>query len=828
MKHVAPANLVHMDAFGRSRTGVSPTDATRLLHKCRASAMQRLSAAASGVMNKVDDTLFELADKAENNAIQTLYFDAMREVRIRRGSIETAFGSRLVERYNQAVKGESGSGAGSAFLDGPELTLGLVEDDDLEESLAVDGMVSKVRELCESELFAFDLRMGVLLDRPELKPEDNPLAPEAICTTFREACDQLGSGIQIRLILLKLFDKFAAALLPQLYCDLNRYLIDNEVLPKIPQSKPTRSSTPTVPSPTAGSAEAAPVSQAAPIGQAAPVGQSVAVGQAAPVQTSTTAGDNVLATLHQLLAMGASVPGAPQAKPGSVGLCTLQQLTQLQRGHVEQVPGASVVLNAAQLESGGVNVLHQLKQAPIGEGGGRIDDLTVDIVAMLFDFVLEDREIPDFMKALIGRLQIPILKVAMLDRSVFSKRTHPARRLVNALADAAVGWTEADQANNPVFAKAQAVVNRVLSDFEDDVALFAELLAEFELFRTEAEHEAEQRAKDSVKLVQGKEQLDQAKNLARREVARRTSTEGIPPAVRYFLKQHWVDFLTVAHMAQSEDGEQWQSAVDVMDRLVWSVEPKATVEDRAQLVRLLPGLLRDLREGMEIISVEDNERATFLAELATLHARAVSGRNSRSGSEEQPAGQAVCGRETRAAEPQPEPLLDDMAEERREPFADVLRYGTEQPGGDVGGPGRDSHADTPTGLAQGDEGDDEDRVVEEITLEGVGESALAPEEADEYLELAQGLQLGTWIEFTGDDGMTYRARLTWVSSATGVYLFTDCKGLKAGERTPPGLAAEFRRRTASIIKRVPLFDRAVSSLMDGLKRRQAGAVSASA
>ncbi len=208
------------------------------------------------------------------------------------------------------------------------------------------------------------------------------------------------------------------------------------------------------------------------------------------------------------------------------------------------------MLDAAQLASGGVNVLHQLKQAPIGEGGGRIDDLTVDIVAMLFDFVLEDREIPDFMKALIGRLQIPILKVAMLDRSVFSKRTHPARRLVNALADAAVGWTDADQANNPVYGKAEAVVHRVLGDFEDDVGLFAELLTEFELFRTEAEHEAEERAKDSVKVIQGKEQLEQAKKLARQEVACRTSSTDMPPAVRGFLRQHWADFLTVAHMAQ--------------------------------------------------------------------------------------------------------------------------------------------------------------------------------------------------------------------------------------------------------------------------------------
>ncbi len=810
MKPAAPVNLVHMDDYGRSRNGVSPSDASRLLHKCRASALERLAAAVSGVMNKVDDTLFELADKAENNAIQTLYFDAMREVRIRRGTIETEFSTRLVEGYNRAVKGERNPGPGSGFLSDPEPALGLVEDDDLEESLAVDGMASKVRESCESELMAFDKRMGALLGDPHLEAEGNPLAPEIICGVFRDACDQLSSGIQVRLILLKLFDKYAAASLPQLYCDLNRYLIDNDVLPKIPQSVPNRTSVP----------------------RAQPPGPAPA--QAAPSEGTSAEGGNVLAALHQLLALNASAHNAAAVGVGHVRPGTLQRLTQLQRGDLAQVPGASVVLDATQLASGGVNVLHQLKAAPIGEGGGGIDDLTIDIVAMLFDFVLDDREIPDFMKALIGRLQIPILKVAMLDRSVFSKRTHPARRLVNALADAAVGSTEVDQANNPVFGKAQTVIHRVLSEFEDNVGLFGELLEEFERFRAEVEREAEQRAKDSVKVIQGKEQLDQAKALARESVARRTLNTDMPSGLRHFLKEHWVDLLTVAHMVDGECGRQWQSALDVMDRLVWSVELKTAAEDRAQLIRMLPKLLRDLKEGMEIISVDARTRGAFLAELATFHARAVSRSHSQTEQGHDPSVGPEPASEARGATADQHSPDDDFEADRHEPFADVLRYGAQERGHASGVtaresfPDADAHVSEPEAPRVATDGDDEEMLVEEITIEDVGEGATAPEEADDYLALAQSLQLGTWVEFCGDEGTKLRARLTWASSATRVYLFTDRKGLMAVERTPAGLAAEFRRAGATIIKRVPLFDRAVSGLMDGLKRRQAGAVSASA
>ncbi len=822
MKHAAPLNLVHIDEYGRSRKGVSPGDASRLLHKCRALALERLTAAVSGVMNKVDDNLFELADKAENNAIQSIYFDAMREVRIRRGNIETEFSTRLVEGYNRAVKGERGTGLAPGSLNDPEPALGLVEDDDLEESLAVDGMASKVRESCEAELLAFDKRMGVLLGDPDLEGEGNPLAPEIICGTFREACDPLSSGIQVRLILLKLFDKYAAVLLPQLYSDLNRYLIDNDVLPKIPQSTPHRSSVPRVQPP--GPAVAQPPTPAV----AQPPGPTAV--HSAPPQWGRAEGGNALAALHQLLALNASAQNASGVAVRHVRAGTLERLTQLQRGDLDQVPGASLVLDAAQLASGGVNVLHQLKEAPIHEASAGVDDLTIDIVAMLFDFVLDDRGIPDFMKALIGRLQIPMLKVAMLDRSVFSKRTHPARRLVNALADAAVGWTEVDQTNNPVFAKARTVIHRVLGEFEEDVGLFGELLEEFERFRADVEREAEQRAKASVKVIQGKEQLDQAKALARKTVARRISGTDMPSGLRHFLKAHWADFLTVAYMADGECGRQWQSAVDVMDGLVWSVEPKTAAEDRAQLVRMLPKLLRDLKEGMEIISVDAETRSTFLAELANFHARAVS-RTAR-GHHAPPGPEPAI--EAGSAAPDQHLPVGDLGEQRREPFADVLRYGGAAHGDDASAVSREPLPDTDAlvpeqaALPPATDADGEDMLVEEITIQDLGEAAVNPEDADEYLELAQSLQLGTWVEFRHDDGAKLRARLTWVSSATGVYLFTDRKGLMAVERTPAGLAAEFRRASAIVIKRVPLFDRAVSSLMDGMKRGQAGAVPASA
>jgi hypothetical protein len=105
------------------------------------------------------------------------------------------------------------------------------------------------------------------------------------------------------------------------------------------------------------------------------------------------------------------------------------------------------------------------------------------MVAMLFECMLDDRNLPDSLKALIGRLQIPLVKVAVLDKSFFSRSSHPARRLLNEIANAAMGWgTCDDHERDSLYVRIDQVVQRLLNDFVDDPAIFSELLADFLAF----------------------------------------------------------------------------------------------------------------------------------------------------------------------------------------------------------------------------------------------------------------------------------------------------------------------------------------------------------
>lgn len=760
-------NIVHIDEFERARKGFSSQEAVGLLRECRELTLRNLSAALVRMMGKVDDALFELAEKAESNAVQSLYFDAMREVRLKRASMEIGFKAQLMEGFNREIRKENESAELSAAAASPRMEeLDLVEHDALEESLAVSNMVSKIEVGCKEELGLLNRRIGYLLNDPELSRAKNPIGPEVVCTAFREACGDVESGIKVKLIILKLFDRYVASesMLP-LYREINKLLIERGVLPELRHEVKRTGANRLQPPP--GVAGPAPVGT----GIAAPAGD-----------------EDVFATLQQLMyraVPGGAPAGLPVGAGGGVGAAVgapgfMNTLTLLQQGNSELVAGTIGSLNSADLVSGSVNVIRNIQASGIAANVGTVDGMIIDVVAMLFDYILDDADIPPGMKALIGRLQIPLLKVGMLDKTFFSRKSHPARRLLNALAEAAVGWNgDQDQA---LYKKIHEIVQRVLVEFESDVTLFDGLLEDFTAFTEQERQKAAHLEQQSARMVQGKERLRIAKQRVRIEVERRCRVV-VPRFVRQFLVNYWQNLLLVTFIKEGEESIEWKRNLTTMDNLVWSLQPKTSAVERDRLVKLLPSLLRLLREGATLISMREEDFQTFLEQLATTHATIVN----------------TVPREFEAANDAG--VADDPLAEPRPQDVEPIR--------------EDAAVTTATLHRLVEAGHID---AEEIVL---GSEDPAPEERieDDFVERVRALRQGMWLEFVQEDGAPVRAKLTWISPVTGVYLFTNRQGLKACDKTVQGLAAELRRGHARILDDAPLFERAVSSVIDGLRKQ---------
>lgn len=770
--------VVHMNEYERSRRGLDQRRANELLRACRDQAKQHLRAAVGRMLDKVDDALFELAEKAENNAVQSQYFDAMREVRIKRSEMERIFQSTLIDGFNAAVAPASADSVDSR--DGDAMELDLVGDDEMEENLAVTNMIQKIETGCTQELGLLDRRMGHLLDDEALERHANPVGPRVLCNAFLQACSPVESGLKVKLIILKLYDRYVVSedILP-LYKTLNRFLVSQNVLPELRHRAPAKPRTAS-----AGGAAAAGNEAQEPVGE-------------------EDQGVDLFAALQQLAPAGggygvpggvgggvAGTGGGGSGIGGTVPAGFLQGLTMLQQG-----TGGYAGLDARALGGGTVNVIHDVKAAALAEGVGGLDALIIDVVSMLFDYILDDRDIPDPMKALIGRLQIPMLKIAMQDQAFFNRKSHPARRLLNALAEAAAGWNPDDR-DSTLYQTVESIVQRVQSEFDDDVALFEELLEELEAFMAEEAERASEQEAASTGLLRSKEQLHYAKQYVEEEIAHRTRNLSLPAFIRSFMVNYWKNYLLVTLVREGEGSLEWKRALTVTDNLLWSIRPKLASE-RDRLVRMLPGLLQSLREGMELVAMSDDSYQAFLSQLGDLHAQVVQ----RARADVETEAQELSAADPLAADPladelddiegQVDELADTMdAEAHAAAHATLHRLLDEQ------------------GLGELD--------VEEIILDESGNEHEVME--DEFTEMARSLQQGGWVEFVRESGETVRAKLTWISPVTGSYLFTNRKGLKEADMTLQGLAAEFRRGSARPIDAVPLFDRAVSHMLDGLQQ----------
>jgi hypothetical protein len=420
------------------------------------------------------------------------------------------------------------------------------------------------------------------------------------------------------------------------------------------------------------------------------------------------------------------------------------------------------------------NVLRDLQESPVGARANQLEAMTLELVAMLFDFIFETRDLPDSIKALVGRLQIPVLKAAMLDGAFFSKKSHPSRLLVNALADAGIGWSPTMGQDDPLYRKIEQIVHRVLDDFTDDVGLFDELRKDLEAFLADEERAAEATIQSTADEINQRDHHEIAQLVAQSEIERRLREFPAPNFLASFLREKWVNTLTQIHLNEGEESEAWNSALGTLDDLVWSVQPKRLTEDRRKLVAMLRNLLKQLHGGLHNVTWEPGERESFMSNLVEAHAAAV--------------------KPSLASTPLPTVAV-----------AEAATAAAEQ------------------ATAKGDiEAATKARALAEAMTPAppAPEPELVPEPVqDRFAEVAASLERGMWVEFEGEDGHLAFAKLAWVSPLRGTYLFTNRQGQKAVSLTADELAERFRTDRARLVEAAPLVDRAFVSMMARLEEK---------
>jgi len=739
-----------------------PRELAKILADCRDIAVHRLLLSFTALLDRVCDMLMDRAGKSDVRDDQQLILEARQVLIADRASLMAEFEKRLRAHIEDHVSGRAELKADFSKVDASKLAL--VDLTTVDESVLIGNIVRVIENVCHEELITLNRGIGHLLGKSVLENAANPLGPSTIVAAFAEALGTLEAESRVKFLILKELNQAPLGEVAAIYADVNRHLANLRIIPpgsvrkaaaRAPaaQRKRPTDERPDAPQPAPEMDVMAMFRRAASHGGFPLSGHPAPPTRVLPALPPTPAG---------------YVPSPPiVATPG-----LREGLTRLQAGQTQfDVEGMQIAFSG--IPEGLHNVLRDLQESPLGRRANQLEAMTIEMVAMLFDFIFETRDLPDGIKALLARLQIPVLKVAMLDGAFFAKKTHPSRLLVNALAAAGLGWSPAMGQDDPLYRTIERIVHRIIDGFADNLGIFEELRAELEKFLAAEEQAAEENFSTTAEAINEGDRKDLAGVIAKSEIERRVESYPIPRFLAQFMRHKWQVALEGIYLRDGDDSDAWGSSVATLEDLVWSVQPKKAPEDRKHLVALLPSLLKRLAAGVPPQQWGPGEREAFMANLVEAHAAAV--KPSLAATTSPTAAMAEAARaEAEAAKASG----NKEAAARAEALASAM---------------------APAEPAMPEPGAE---VVE-----------------DDYLEIARSLDRGMWVEFEDADGQLSFAKLAWISPLRGTYLFTNRQGQKAVSMTAEELAEQFRGNRARLVEAEPLIDRAFTSVISELTDR---------
>ncbi|MEW5008424.1 MAG: DUF1631 family protein [Cycloclasticus sp.] len=644
-----------------------------------------------------------------------------------------------------------------------ETGLSLLAIDEVENKLLLEGYISGCEGRLSKLLHALRSRIEFVTKTDGLNESKNPFGPSVLMNSYADLIQAESFSQEVENILYQSFSEIVLSGLGEVLDTINELFIDAGVLPKIP-IKRSRS----VVNKGANTASPVhPVQQPAysPQQFSSPLQQLVN-----PSDLPATAVQNMAVANTQLdPVLYGNLLGMAQAYRGSAGENVKTDGLQVAG---EQLPTNELISTLTSIQHAGADT-QQSVRAQIGtkiqidgqrQPYAEQDDTLIDVVAMFFDVILQDRHLPDVVRAMIAQLQIPILKVAMMDKDFFAKKSHPARQFLNALSQAGLGVSEKNtKIKNSVFEKMESLVARVLMDFDSDIVIFADLFAEFELFMQQQQRQVDVIEERSRAATRSSEQLELTKRKAAYEVALRLNGQTIPEFVQVFLDSVWNDVLVLALLRHEREPQEVGKCLQVIERLLCSVNKPGSVAEKKAILANLGRLLKDLKVGLDNISYDFHQSAQFFKELESWHRHLLL-----AGSDE-PVAELDTGNEV---------SMVDLSEELS--MASL-----------------------------------EESLLQELESE---QSAMPN---DKFSKRSNKMQVGDWIEYNNEAGELLRAKLSWKSSVTSSCLFVDDRGGKALDVKLVDFSEALREKKIRLLgqEKEPLVERVLAGMKNFIKGR---------
>jgi len=711
-------------------------------------------------MAEFETQLIRLADKAPNEQ-QNGYFDSVHELKRGRADVVPRF-LRYIEN-SLAHLGEDVAQPTRALKAVPTKThLALTDGDQLDESLVLADIATKVEVRVREPLYALGNRFGVLAGTPRMAAETMPLGPRPIIDGLRHATSGLDLVLEHRLVLYRCFERVVLIGIASFYNTLNDYLVEQGILSHLHMLAARVGPGSTA----AGVANARWAGDSGAAANRAEVGESPATaapasGAPSVVPTDSPRGANLprqdthapdlFGNLRQLLG---ECRRAEAYTASSEDMQSVLTALQTRQAAAVTATKKQALYSGEQIKQEMLAVLRELSADGRAPRIAEEDSDTIDLIAMLFEFLSRRARSDGITNWVLIKLQMPILRVAFKDKSFFSNKAHPARQVLSSIVEFCQIWVDETQAQNDpeLVGKLQFVTNQIASEYKGDIAVFSQTLQDLSEHSDVIAHNLERAERRYVEAARGREELERSRTQASAAISERIARNNPNEFLRMLLEQAWTDVLAVSLLRDGEASSNYTRRLEVVDQLLAgdgkpsrSVPTDLSAEVEAGLAQV----------GLHYADVQAILRKLFAA----------------------------------SADQGDDPISQTE-------LAIKLRGKAKLGAQRVTLPAAAVHA--------------------------AGEPANPPLTHQERaaFDRIRTLPPGTWFEFViNEQGDTERSKLSWYSTLTGRCLLINQRGVPTEELTLEQLARELAGERARIAgaEQDPLFDRAWSAIIETLK-----------
>ena len=590
-----------------------PRRVRRALEQVYNLVADEMARALERMLAEFEQQQFRHADQAANPGLQQAHFDTLRLLRQNRADLIPEYLSGL-----EAALAGIRDPAPAADLAPRRLTfndLRLIEDHELDEGSVLRAIASRHESRTSLPLHLLGQRFGVLAGAPAYDAERLPIGPQRLSNIFAKASRVLQIDLQPRLELFHCFDHYALNGYAQLVEAVNATLARENILPHLAYV-PVRIR-PTLASELSGEAGRERRERArAQAGRGEQPYTGWFGGEEAGHESSEdfTLLQEMLASRRDLLSK--LTPGNNEAATRSQ-LSTddvMQALARMQDSVREPAANSS---NPAERPPRSVQ---EVRQALLSQGGqphgkpaslSRDDNDAFELLAILLSEIQRDLRQDAPGNRLVHRLMVPLLRLVLKDRGFFVQQSHPARQLLNAVAESSATWVSEDEIDPHLNDQLTHAVDDVVSHYEGDPSVFEAANQRVQHHLQSMARRAEVAERRHVDAARGKEKLELAKRRAAEVIAAASKGHKLPRFVQTLLANSWSDVLALVQLRHGEDSDEWAQHVDMTAAIVSATSLNHPASAPA-------GLAGDIEHALTLVGYHAGE-ASDIARRLTAH-----------------------------------------------------------------------------------------------------------------------------------------------------------------------------------------------------------------